>query len=196
MDTRESLRRRIALARSEDLALGMFFSRSLAGASDLFGVRVAEAAKAAMSPRKWEAYFKYPVVDLLRLNHAVAEAAEQRRGIPYAQAVEQLGSLLGLDVLEASFGKALRQLAAGDAHRVLAGSMSSARATTTFGERAYEKLGDTSARLVFRNELMGPSWVLGLYAKMLPLAAGAPRMRLTLEDHRAPGAEFSLRCDW
>jgi uncharacterized protein (TIGR02265 family) len=196
MDTRESLQRRMALARPEDMALGMFFSRTLAGANDLFGVRVAEAASAAVSAKKWEAFFKYPVVDLLRLNAAVAEAAERWRGMAYAQAVEQLGGLLGVNVLEAPFGKALRQLAAGDAHRVLAGSMSSAKASTTFGERAYEKLGPQSARLTFHNELMGPSWTRGLYAKVLSMAAAMPQMTVTLEKHRAPGIEFSLRCDW
>jgi uncharacterized protein (TIGR02265 family) len=196
MDTRESLKRRISLARPEDQALGMFFSRTLRGAEELFGPKVAEAARAALPPRKWEAFFKYPVADLLRLNDAVAEAAERRRGVAYAQAVEQLGALLGGDVLEAAFGKTLRQLAAGDAHRVLAGSMSSAKASTTFGERTYEKLGPQSARLTFRNELMGPAWNRGLYAKVLPRAAEVPRMTVTLEEHRAPGVEFSLRCDW
>ncbi|QRN94914.1 DUF2378 family protein [Archangium violaceum] len=75
-------------------------------------------------------------------------------------------------------------------------STASTRAVTTYGTRRVEVLGPTSARLVFRRELMGPLWIRGIFTKSFQALSGLASVSATVERYREPGVDFDLVFTW
>jgi uncharacterized protein (TIGR02265 family) len=139
--------------------------------------------------------FRYPVADLLRLADAAADRLASRGELSYGQAVEALGERMTQRVLQLPLIKAYRMGDSGNAHDRLAFSIMSSQFICSYGERRYESLGPNQGRLVFFRELLGPSWLLGIY-KATARNITSVQTTVTLEACWEPGLEFHLLFSW
>ncbi|MGZ3461327.1 MAG: DUF2378 family protein [Archangium sp.] len=195
-DTKEALRQRIQLATEEDQISGMFCGSTFQAIRELLGPELAESVRATASPvRQWVHFARYPVAGLLRLVDAAADLAESRGDLAYAQAVEEIGGSVTRAVQSTPLSKSYQLVAGNSVHDRLALSLGAARVIVTYGERKYERLGPTQARLVFRREMVGPSWMLGAYLSTARSFPGL-QMTVTLEQCREFGLDFQLLCSW
>jgi uncharacterized protein (TIGR02265 family) len=195
MDTRDAMQGRIALAPQEARTHGQYLEHTLECLAELLGSEASEEIRASFPLPKETGAFNCLAVESMRLTDVAASLLEQRAGISYAQALERIGTCVGRRLLESPIGKALWGRAGRDMHEVMTMSMVSARASTTYGNRSYTKLGPTSARLSFQNELMGPAWVRGLYLHAFQVMSGGS-VSVTVEDCRALGMDFNLHISW
>ncbi len=196
MDTREALNERIRLAREEHQILGLFYEYTLESMADMFGAPTAQGARDAVSRSAgWMSFFRYPVSDLLRLVDGGAELVIREQQLSYTQVLEQLGMATAGRFLESPLGRAFRLITGKDPHAGLSSSMSSARNSSTYGERGYQRLAHNQALLSFRGEMMGPAWVYGLYSESLRLITGVP-MQMALKECDAAGTTYRLLCSW
>jgi uncharacterized protein (TIGR02265 family) len=196
MDTHEALQQRLTMASPAAQTRGMFFESAVAELALLLGPEVAEEARAVTSTREWVALFQYPVADLLRILDVGASTAERRGLLTYSQTLERLGGAAALCHLGSPLGKAFRALYANkDIHQALTGSPTTARLSSAYPERRYQRLSPTSALLLFRNEMMGPKWIHGFYLRgyqeLFDLS-----LSVTLEDIEEHGQHFVLRFEW
>lgn len=196
MDTHEALQHRLTLASPAAQTRGMFFESAVAELTLLLGPEAAEEARAVNPTREWVALFQYPVADLLRILDAGASTAGQRGLATYAQVLERLGGAAALCHLASPLGKAFRALYANnDIHQALTGSPSTARLSSVYPERRYQWLSSTSALMFFRNELLGPMWILGFYLRGYRELFDQS-LSVTLEDIQEHGQHFVLRFEW
>ncbi|HVG57341.1 MAG TPA: DUF2378 family protein [Hyalangium sp.] len=197
MDSQEMFRRRLAVITPQDQIIGAFLSGTIASLAEGFKPGVAETVlKAWPPPQGLMQVTKYPGADLMKVMDLAAETAERQEGITYEAAVERMGRGSLRHVYRTSLGKIFAAMMGKDPHRVVSISIISAKAVATWGEKTYEKLGPTSARLHLKREFMGPAWVLGFYREILLLAAGVSTVSLAIEDYQEPGMEFSIRYTW
>jgi uncharacterized protein (TIGR02265 family) len=196
MDTREALQHRLAMAPPTARTRGMFFEVTVAELALMLGPEVAQAARATSSTPHWMGLFEYPLTDLMRILDLGASTAEQRGLLTYPRTLERLGAAAARCYLDSPLGKAFRALyTTKDIHQALIGSPTTARFSSRYAERLYRCLGPTSAHLLFRNELLGPTWIRGFYLQgyqeMFDL-----RLSVTVEDPREHGLHFALRYTW
>lgn len=197
MDTQEMFRRRLALITPHDQIIGAFITGTIESLSEEFKPAVAETVlKTWPPPKGLMQVTRYPGADLLRVMDLAAETAEREEGITYAAAVERMARGSLRHVFRTSLGKIFTAMMGKDPHRVVSISIISAKAAATWGEKIYEKLGPTSARMRLTHEFMGPAWVLGFYKEALELIAGVSTVSLAVEDYKEPGLEFSIRYTW
>lgn len=195
-DTREALAERIQLATPEDKISGMFCESAFLAMREMLGREQADAVRAATWPtRPWVGFVHYPVVDLLRMVGAAADLLDKEGRMSYAQALEELGGWVTRIIQGTPVSRAYRLAAGNDPHGRLALALGSARILVTYGERKYEREGPTDARLLFRRELMGPSWMLGAYISVAQAIPEA-QISVTLGPCREPGLNFQLHCSW
>ncbi len=196
MDTRDAVLRRIELAERQDARThDQFFEDTLTALRELYGDELAEQARGAVTGWSGTGSFNCPIAEVLRLCDAGATAASLRVGVAYAEVLERVGALTNRTFLDSPLGKAFWRFPGRDPHEVMRMSAASARASTTFGERRYEKLGPSEALLLMRGDLMGPSWILGFYGHGLQKLSGRP-LSVKLEACREPGLDFNLRVTW
>ncbi len=197
VDTRESLRRRIQLATEEDQIYGMICDSAFRAIRELLGDELAESARVSSWPvPQWVSLFRYPVADMLRLVDAAAELSENRGILSYGGMLERIGGFIARHLHELPLSKAYSLTAGNNPHdRLALSASSSSRLATTFGERSYERLGPTQARLLFQRELLGPSWVLGGYTATARSFTSL-HMTVTLEHCHEPGMDFQLLFAW
>jgi uncharacterized protein (TIGR02265 family) len=196
METREVVRSRIALALPEDRTHGQMLVDTLAGFAELHGPEVAEEARAAATVSVEPGLFTCPMGELLRVTDAGVSAAEARGFGAYPEVLERIGEYLGNSYLRSPVGQAFRRLTGGDMMKSVEMSTASTRAVTTYGNRRIEVLGPTSARLVFRGELMGPLWIRGIYTKTFRSLSGVSSVSAIVERYREPGMDFDLFYTW
>lgn len=196
MDTREALQHRLALAPPAAQTRGMFFESAVTELALLLGPEVAEEARSVASSREWLELYRYPVADLLRILDVGASTAEQRGLVTYPRLLERLGGAAARRYLVSPLGKAFRALyAKKDIHQALTGSPTTARLSSEYPERHYQRLGPTSALLLFRNELLGPMWIRGFYQEGY-LELFDLELSVTVEDIQEYGQHFVLRFNW
>jgi uncharacterized protein (TIGR02265 family) len=197
MDSQELFQRRIALATPKDQIIGAFIDGTITSLSEEFKPAVAEAVlKAWPRPKGMMLFTKHPAAEWLRVMELAATTAMQAESISFAVAVERMGRGSLRRVYRTSLGKIFATMMGKDPHRVVSTSIISAKAVSTWGEKAYEKLGPNSARMRFRREFMGPSWVQGFYKEVFLLVAGVSSVSLAVEDYQEPGMDFAIRYTW
>jgi uncharacterized protein (TIGR02265 family) len=195
-DTRETLGRRIQLTTAEEQVSGTFCESVFLAVRELLGGGLAESVRASTWPvRQWVRFRQYPALDLLRMIDATAELAASQADLSYTRALEELGGLVTRIAQGSPFSRAAHLGAGNDPHDRLALALGSARVLVMYGERKYERVGPTEARLLWRHELLGPSFMMGAYTV---IARGIPgvQMTVTLEECREPGRNFQLFCSW
>ncbi|WNG39290.1 DUF2378 family protein [Archangium violaceum] len=196
MDTREAVRSRIALALPDERTHGQVFVDTLGGFSQLYGSEVAEQARAAASVPVELGLFSCPIAELLRVTDAGASAAEAQGLASYSEALERIGIFLASSYQRSPVGQAFRRITGSDVLKSMELSMASTRAVTTYGNRRFERLGPSSARIVFNRELMGPLWIRGIYTKAFQASSGLDSLSASVEFHREPGMDFALLYTW
>jgi uncharacterized protein (TIGR02265 family) len=195
MDTRQTLQQRIQMARAEDQVLGLFYEYSLACMGELFGAEAMAQARAVAGAARWTGFFRYPVSGLLRMVDAGLEGGSEQDPLEYSRSLERLGQAMAQCFLESTLGRAYRLVAGKEPHTAMCSTMGSAKASCTYGQRGYERLGPTRARLVFQQEMLGSSWIQGFYHHGLQLITGLP-LEVTLADEQGPGTDFCLIFSW
>jgi hypothetical protein len=65
----------------------------------------------------------------------------------------------------------------------------------THGQRRYEHLGPSAARIFFQGELMGPSWTRGIFLCGLQMLS-QKSLSVSIENLSEPGLDFALRFTW
>ncbi|HYO55336.1 TIGR02265 family protein [Archangium sp.] len=195
-DTREMLRQRIQLATAEDQVSGVFCESAFLAVRELLGGWLAESVRASTwSIRQWGRFRQYPALELLRMVDAAADLIASRGDLSYTGALEEIGGSVTRIAQDTPFSRAAHLGAGDDPHDRLALSLGAARVFVMYGERKYERVGPTRGRLLWRRELVGPSFMVGAYTA---IAEGFPglRMIVTLEQCQEPGMDFQLLCSW
>ncbi|WP_257454719.1 DUF2378 family protein [Archangium lipolyticum] len=195
-DTKEALRQRLLRTKPEDQIAGMFCESAFLAMSELLGREEAESMRAAVWPIwEWVGVARYPMADLLRLADAAADRLASQGELSYGKALEVMGERMTGRVLQLPLIKAYRMSDSGNAHDRLAFSIKSSQFICTYGERRYESLGPNQGRLILVRELLGPSWVLGLYKGTVKNITSV-RTTVFLEACWEPGLEFHLFFSW
>ncbi|PTL81989.1 DUF2378 family protein [Vitiosangium sp. GDMCC 1.1324] len=195
MDTRDALLRRVALSAPEARTHGQHYEDVLLGVSELFGASVSEEVRSLVPEAVSPGSFNYPVADLLHLCDAAASTAELRTGSPYGESLEQLGTFIIRRFFNSPLGKALWMRVPREMHESLRWSVVSVRSAFMHGQRRYEKLGPLTARIFFRGELLGPSWMRGIFLGGIQMHSQQP-LSASIEHMSASGMEFTLRFTW
>ncbi|MCE9670893.1 DUF2378 family protein [Myxococcus stipitatus] len=134
--------------------------------------------------------------EYLQLLHTGASALASLLEEPYANAVEQLSFAAAEPIYAAPVGAMVVAITGQDPHRGLAVAAGFAEATSTFGERDYERIDDTTALLRFRDELFGPAWTRGIILRGLLRANPGHHFHMELQSGEAPFKDFTLRIHW
>lgn len=195
MDTREALLHRVALATPDARTHGQHQEDLLLGLSVLYGPAVAEEVRSLVPEFVGPGSFNYPVADQLNLFDVAALTAGRATGLAYGEILEQLGTFTARRFLESPLGKAMWMRVPRDIQETLKWSLVSIRSATTYGQRRFESLGPNAARIVFQGELMGPSWIRGIFQCGVQLRAQVPFSAST-ENQSETGLEFALRFTW
>ncbi len=195
MDTREALLQRVALAPPEARTHGQYFDDILLGLSEMFGAQVAEEVRSLVPRAVGPGSFNYPVAELLTLCDVGALAAGRQAGVAYGECIEMLGAFVARKYLDSSLGKALWMTAGRDMQEAVKRSLVSIRSGTTYGQRRYESLGPTTARVMFQRELLGPSWMRGMFTYGLQ-AVSSQSLSISIENLCESGMMFTLHVTW
>ncbi|QSQ12587.1 DUF2378 family protein [Myxococcus landrumensis] len=197
MDSPAHLQARMALCRPEHMVLDLFV-RSL---RESIAQHMCQALKHAAGfilpdapPRGAPTHRS--AREYLELLHEGANTLNQLLGHDYATAVEQLSFTAAGPVFSAPVGAMVMAIAGEDPHRGLFLGSGLAEATSTFGERDYERLSDSSARLRFKDEFFGPAWCTGLVRGGLLQKNPEQRFHVRLESGEPPYKDFSLLVTW
>jgi uncharacterized protein (TIGR02265 family) len=195
MDTREALLQRVALAPPEARTHGQYFEDILLGLSELFGAPVAEEARRLVPRAVGPGSFNYPVAEMLTLCDAGALTAGRHAGVAYGECIEMLGAFIARRYLDSALGKALWMTANRNIQEAVTRSLVSIRSGTTYGQRRCETLGPNAARIVFRRELLGPSWMRGMFKYGLQAVSSQP-LSISVESLSESGLVFTLHVTW
>jgi uncharacterized protein (TIGR02265 family) len=189
------LQLRIRAATDKDVLLGIFFDSSLACLKRMLGEAEATSMRAELfGTRSLVSFFRYPVADILKLVDLTVKRSKPGSRSNHEVALEFGRSASGT-FFDSQSGKMMSFLAGDKPHRLLSTSPSAYKAVTTFGERSYEKVGENSARMHFRADLLGPSWQQGVVEQALKsMAHVTPRVRMELKN--ATGTDFTAHVEW
>lgn|GEM_PF-2092171 len=198
MDSPPNLQARMALCRPEHLVLDLFVQSLRESIAQRMGQNLARAAGAPPIPSvpARGAPSHRPAREYLELLHEGASSVERALGEDYSNAVEQLSFTAAGHVFSAPVGAMVMAITGEDPHRGLSMSAGLAGATSTFGEREYERVSDTTARLRFKDEFFGPAWCSGLVRSGLLKTNPERRFRVELESGEPPFKDFSLLIHW
>ncbi|HEY0096387.1 MAG TPA: DUF2378 family protein [Archangium sp.] len=195
MDTREALLHRIALAVPGARTHGQYQEDVLLGLAELYGPAVAGEVRGRVPELVGPGSFNYRVADLLGLCDMAALTAGERTGLPYGEVIEQLGAFTIRRFIESPLGKGMWMMAPRDMHEALKWSLVSLRSAVLHGQRKYEQLGPHAARIVFQGELLGPSWMRGVFQCGLQMLT-QKTFSVSTENQSEPGLDFALHFTW
>ncbi|MBU8895636.1 TIGR02265 family protein [Corallococcus sp. M34] len=195
-DSAQALRARMALCQPEHTLMGFFFEGLLEGVERLAGEETLREARAmTRGLAKLKSHQSCSALEYLSVLDLAARELE-RRGQGYASAVEQVAREASARVFSSAVGQLVLAIAGDDPHRGLSNVPGLAGATCTFGERDYERVSDTSARLTFRGDLLGPSWCTGLTLGGVSRGPTGQRFVAELESGAEPFTDFALVVRW
>ncbi|MFY2559626.1 DUF2378 family protein [Corallococcus terminator] len=197
MDSPLHLQARMALCLPEHTVLDLFVQSLRESIAQRMGQNLARAAGALVPgvPSRGAPSHR-PAREYLELLHEGASSVERTLGEDYSHAVEQLSFTAAGHVFSAPVGAMVMAITGEDPHRGLSVSSGLADATSTFGEREYERVSDTTARLRFKDEFFGPAWCSGLVRGGLLKTNPERRFRVELESGEPPYKDFSLLIHW
>lgn len=199
MEHRPQLLSRLSRCRPEHLVPGMFLEAALASVAARASAEVLERARGQIADggRLVESY-RYPVVWMLGILDVVGQDAEARGG-SYGEAIYLTGRDAGLAYVRSSVGR-IRALvaAASGLHRTLEGIPSAASVAVNFGERSYRRLSHGSGELVFKQDLIGLGWNVGMVvaSTSAALAMGAEMLKFEAVTTDEDASSFLLRLSW
>jgi uncharacterized protein (TIGR02265 family) len=198
MEVRPQLLSRLSRCKPEHLVPGMFLSSTLTSAGAL-GPEVAEQARQQLAPgERLVENYRYPVAWMLGMLDVIGQAGEAR-GESYGEALYRIGREAGLGYIRSSVGRMRALVAtASGLHRALEGVPSAAALAVNFGEASYRRLSPSSGELLFKQDLIGMSWNVGMVVASTTAALSLRPDELKFEalatDEDA--SSFVLRLNW
>lgn len=194
MDSPQYLQARMALCQPEHTVLELFMQTLQESIATLTGTPVEGAI-----PHQWPAPRGAPAFrtarEYLQQLHDGASALVAT-GLTYPDAVEKLSFHAANLIFAAPMGEMVLSVAGKDPNEGLSVTQGMAGATSTFGEREYERVSDRSARLIFRDEYLGAAWARGMaLAGLLKVNPGL-KFQVELESGEPPYASFALLVKW
>lgn len=196
MDSPQFLQARMALCQPEHTVLDLFLQSLLQTITELTGKPVdGKTPLPAWGTSSRSAPAFRPAREYLQVLHQGATALEAT-GMTYPDAVEKLSFHAANRVFSAPMGEMVLSVAGKDPNEGLSVTQGMAGATSTYGEREYERVSDRSARLIFRDEFFGPAWSRGM--ALSGLLKGNPQLtfRVELESGEPPYSSFTLLVSW
>ncbi|MCC6332660.1 MAG: DUF2378 family protein [Myxococcales bacterium] len=165
LDQRE-LEARIAGTSPADVMRGMFFNALIAAVLRLIGASAEpQLRKAAKEPRAYVDSLSYPTPEFLRmLWKAVELLAPKRRSVD--DAFEQLGHYTMDALLRSPFGKSLEGLKAGGPRALFKPLLATLNPMIAPGHRLVAESDDSSAKLVFKEEVLPIQVYIGLFRSL------------------------------
>lgn len=160
LDTPAGMASRLAQASQRHVVAGMFFLSTVEEIARLASPTTADSARrlALGSPRRsFEPFYRYPVVELLRL----MDMGAQLIGGDYAAVLARFGCAATQAFLDSPMGRTLLLLGGRDPHRLLLTLASGHHAPASFSARTYECTSSNSALIHYSAEMLGPSWSAG-----------------------------------
>jgi uncharacterized protein (TIGR02265 family) len=160
LDTPSAVAWRLTQASQRDVVAGMFFLSTMEEIARLASPTAADAARrlALGSVRRaFEPFYRYPVVELLRLMDMGAKLV----GGDYAAVLARFGCAATQAFLDSPMGRTLLLLGGKEPHRLLLTLASGHHAPASFSARTYQRIGPNSAVIHYSAEMLGPSWSAG-----------------------------------
>lgn len=195
MDSSVLLSRRIAEATPEDTIRGMFIEASLQYMARTLDPDVVQRARQeTFGDQTFTALFRYPVMGLLKVIMRVVK--DPTLAVDCASLMEDLGRQMTFKFLDSTMGKTMLMLGRGNPHALLANLPTATRPLTSYAERTYERLGDRSALSTFKEDLMGPSFTLGIFRQGFESMGGVQDPKLTVSVLNESGSHYSIKSEW
>lgn len=160
LDTPSAVASRLGHASQRDVVAGMFFLSTLEEIGRLASPTVADTARRlalGTTRRSFEPFYRYPVVELLRL----MDMGAQLIGGDYATVLGRFGCAATQTFLDSPMGRTLLLLGGKEPHRLLFTLASGHHAPASFTTRTYERTSSHSAVIHYAAEMLGPSWSAG-----------------------------------
>jgi uncharacterized protein (TIGR02265 family) len=143
----------LAHATPMETCRGLFFNGLFEAVEAMGGEEVRAKCFVAAGKQRFVDFFSYPVGDFLKPLLLAAELLGPQLG--GAEAVlHQLGRRATEDFFRSTVGRTMMAVAGNDPHRLLATFPKAYRASVSYGERSFERLGDTHARLMARRDFL------------------------------------------
>ncbi|OJT17467.1 hypothetical protein BO221_46020 [Archangium sp. Cb G35] len=199
MERRPQLLSRLSRCRPEHLVPGMFLEAALASVAARAPPEVLERARGQISEgERLVENYRYPVAWMLGILDIIGQDAEARGG-SYGEAIYQTGRDAGLAYVRSTVGRMRAMVgSASGLHRSLEGIPSAASVAVTFGEHSYRRLSPNSGELIFKQDLIGVGWnvgmVVGSTSTALALGPEGLKFEVTVTDEDA--SSFVLRLTW
>jgi uncharacterized protein (TIGR02265 family) len=194
VDTLAQLRRRRERAGPADTTTGIFFHSVMDAVKARRGAPALEAMlrERGLSGR-WVGLLRYPVREYLSLLEAglltIGSEAELNDNLV------QLGVDAARAFRESPIGQVFERANAGAVHRVLAGVRLAYAATSSFGVRTYQRVGEREGHLRSKGDWVGPAGALGAILGGVTSIGGAP-VTATVEDVEDDGSAYRVRVVW
>lgn len=142
--------------------------------------------------------YRYPVAWMLGILDIIGQDAEARGG-SYGEALYLTGRDAGLSYVRSTVGRMRAMVGSvSGLHRSLEGIPSAASVAVTFGEHSYRRLSPNSGELIFKQDLIGMGWNVGMVvastSAALSLAPDTLKFEAIPTDEDA--SSFVLRLSW
>ena len=173
--------RRIPYAASKDTVRGLFFNGVFSAVKTVGNEQSMRQCFVLLDDERFTRRFvdfsSYPVADFLRLASAATQVlAPQVGGL--AEAQRRIGLQSIRDFFSSMAGKTLLLLSGNSPQRALSNLPAGYSTSVSYGSRQVTILGDTSARVSFRSDLMPPLHTEGVLLGILhAVQAKNPQVR-------------------
>ena len=199
MERRPQLLSRLSRCRAEHLVPGMFLDAALTSAvARGADVAIEQARRQIADGGRLVENYRYPVAWMLGILDIIGQEAEARGG-SYGEALYLTGRDAGLAYVRSAVGRMRAMVgSASGLHRSLEGIPSAASVAVTFGEHSYRRLSPNSGELIFKQDLIGMGWNVGMVvastSAALSLAPDTLKFEAIPTDEDA--SSFVLRLSW
>ena len=149
----EDFGRRMALARPDDTAKGMFFNGVLTAVERMLGADAVRVVLEASGERKFVDFFNYPITSFLKMSFTATALLESVSG-GHDAAFRRLGVQATNDFLGTAVGKTLLMLAGRDPKRLLSAVPGAFKTCVSYGERKMEFAGETRGTMTMLRDFM------------------------------------------
>ncbi len=161
--------RRIAQAKPQDTARGLFFNGLKASVVILGGEAALKECHIVKDPRfekRFIDFSTYPVSDFLGMALVATRVLTPHLGGPEATQ-RRLGMQAMKDFLNSMAGRTLLLLSGDSPKRVMGNLVSGYRSAVSYGERTVTVQGENSARVTMRRDFMLPMYNEGVLLALL-----------------------------
>lgn len=197
MDSALNLQARLKRCRPSHALTGFFFQGALEQVERLIGGEVAAEIRSQVpcTQDSLLPVLSYPASDYLRLLQLGSQAL-MARGRSFEEAMEALGYGAGNGLFAVSPGQMVLSIAEKNPHLGLAEVPGVARLLASFGQRIYQRVAAYHGRFIFRGELPGPAWMLGVFRSGIERIPGCQATLEVDPSTFVPYLDFAVDVRW